>query len=141
MRARIEGEGVGAVRHCEFSTGAFVEPITTWDAPNRLSFDVIEQPVPMHEWSPYRHVHPPHLDGYLQSHRGEFRLIRLPDGRTRLEGSTWYTMDLAPTPYWMVWSDAILHGIHRRVLRHVKVLSESGHASVPSAILPLPTAP
>lgn len=138
MRARIEGEGVGAVRHCEFSTGAFVEPITTWDAPNRLSFDVIAQPVPMHEWSPYRHVHPPHLDGYLQSHRGEFRLIRLPDGRTQLEGSTWYTMDLAPTPYWMVWSDAILHGIHRRVLRHVKVLSESGHASVPSAILPLP---
>ncbi len=31
--ARIEGTGVGAVRHCEFSTGAFVEPIEVWDEP------------------------------------------------------------------------------------------------------------
>jgi hypothetical protein len=31
LRARIEGEGVGAVRHCEFTTGAFVEPITAWE--------------------------------------------------------------------------------------------------------------
>ncbi|MFT5991458.1 MAG: uncharacterized membrane protein YhaH (DUF805 family) [Flavobacteriales bacterium] len=135
IRARIEGEGVGAVRHCEFSTGAFVEPITAWDAPYRLSFDVESQPVPMHEWSPYRHVHPPHLDGYLRSHRGEFRLIDLGDGRTRLEGSTWYTVDLAPASYWSLWSDALIHGIHTRVLAHVAELSESGHASVPSAVL------
>ena len=25
-RARIDGRGPGALRHCEFSTGAFVEP-------------------------------------------------------------------------------------------------------------------
>ena len=35
MRARLVGEGVGAIRHCEFSTGAFVEPITAWE-PGRL---------------------------------------------------------------------------------------------------------
>ena len=29
MRARIAGAGVGAIRSCEFSTGAFIEPITT----------------------------------------------------------------------------------------------------------------
>jgi uncharacterized membrane protein YhaH (DUF805 family) len=28
--ARIDGAGVGAVRYCVFSTGAFVEPITHW---------------------------------------------------------------------------------------------------------------
>jgi hypothetical protein len=33
LRARIHGEGVGAVRHCEFTTGAFVEPITAWEPP------------------------------------------------------------------------------------------------------------
>ncbi|HEU4536638.1 MAG TPA: SRPBCC family protein, partial [Polyangiaceae bacterium] len=55
VRARIEGEGVGAVRRCEFSTGPFVEPITRWEPPHRLSFDVTSQPPPMHEWSPYRH--------------------------------------------------------------------------------------
>ena len=41
LRARLVGAGVGAVRHCEFTTGAFVEPITVWDAPHRLAFDVI----------------------------------------------------------------------------------------------------
>jgi uncharacterized membrane protein YhaH (DUF805 family) len=30
-RARIFGRGVGAIRHCEFSTGTFIEPITIWD--------------------------------------------------------------------------------------------------------------
>jgi len=87
-RATIEGTGMGAVRRCEFSTGAFVEPVTVWDPPRRLAFDVESQPPPMHELSPYRHVHPPHLDGYLRCQRGEFRLVALPGGRTRLEGST-----------------------------------------------------
>ncbi|HEU4892448.1 MAG TPA: hypothetical protein VFT47_12915, partial [Vicinamibacterales bacterium] len=33
LRARLDGTGVGAVRHCEFTTGTFVEPITVWDEP------------------------------------------------------------------------------------------------------------
>ncbi len=119
VRARIEGTGPGAIRHCEFSTGAFVEPITAWDPPKRLAFDVASQPPPMQEWSPYRQVHPPHLDGYLKSRRGEFRLIPLPNGRTRLEGSTWYTLDLHPGAYWALWSDALIHRIHERVLEHI----------------------
>ena len=32
--------------------------------------------------------------------RGEFRLIPLPGGRTRLEGRTWYTLDMAPALVW-----------------------------------------
>jgi uncharacterized membrane protein YhaH (DUF805 family) len=125
VRARIEGRGVGAVRRCEFSTGAFVEPITAWDEPRRLGFDVAAQPPPMTELSPYRAIHPAHLDGYFRSRRGEFRLIALPDGRTRLEGRTWYELDIAPGSYWHLWGDAVIHAIHRRVLLHVKRLSES----------------
>lgn len=126
MRARIEGQGVGAVRHCEFSTGAFVEPITRWQPPHRLSFDVVAQPAPMHETSPYRHLHPPHLDGYFRSRRGEFRLTALPGGRTRLEGTTWYALDLAPMAYWTLWSDGLVHAIHRRVLDHIGREAEAG---------------
>jgi len=124
QRATIVGSGVGAVRRCEFSTGAFVEPITAWEPGRRLAFDVESQPAPMHELSPYRHVHPPHLDGYLRSKRGEFRLVALPGGRTRLEGSTWYELELYPQDYWTLWSDGCIHLIHRRVLDHVKKLSE-----------------
>lgn len=124
-RATIDGRGVGAIRRCEFSTGSFVEPITVWDEPHRLAFDVQSQPPPMHELSPYRHVHPPHLDGYLRCQRGEFRLIELPNGRTRLEGSTWYEFEMYPQDYWTLWSDLCIHRIHLRVLNHVKQLSES----------------
>jgi len=124
LRARIEGEGVGAVRYCEFTTGSFVEPITRWDEPHTLSFDVIEQPIPMEEWSFYSHLRPPHLEESFKSVRGEFRLTPLPGGGTRLEGSTWYVIDMGPDLYWKIWADGILHRIHQRVLAHVKRLSE-----------------
>src|SRR5258708_37304058 len=43
-RATIAGSGVGAIRRCEFSTGAFVEPITAWEPPARLAFDLAPEP-------------------------------------------------------------------------------------------------
>ncbi len=124
LRARIEGQGVGAVRYCEFSTGDFVEPITVWDPPHRLGFNVVEQPPSLSEWSPYSSIYAPHLDGFMESHRGEFLLQQLPGGQTRLVGTTWYSFDIAPAAYWTLFSDFILHRIHRRVLRHIKSLSE-----------------
>lgn len=123
--ATIDGEGVGAIRHCKFTTGEFVEPITVWDEPRRLAFDVTSQPEPMTELSPYRHIHPPHLDGSFRSTRGEFLLVELPNGNTRLEGRTWYTVDMRPLDYWTVWTDAIVHRIHLRVLEHIKDLAEA----------------
>ena len=125
LRAEIKGTGVGAVRHCIFSTGPFVEPISVWDEPHHLRFSVTQMPEPMQEWTFYKHVHPPHIDGYFQTTEGEFRLERLPDGRTRLYGTTWYHNDLWPAHYWKLWSDHLIHRIHLRVLKHVKQLSEN----------------
>jgi uncharacterized protein YndB with AHSA1/START domain len=125
MRARIDGRGVGAVRHCEFTTGPFVEPITVWDEPRRLAFDVAAEPPPMEEWSPYGAIDAPHLHGYLHSRRGEFRLVPLPGGRTRLEGTTWYSLQIYPSAYWHLWSDLLIHQIHERVLEHIKREVES----------------
>ena len=124
VRARIYGAGVGAVRHCEFSTGTFVEPITAWDAPHRLGFDVAAQPAALQEWSPYRRVYAPHIQGFFRSTRGEFRLTALANNRTRLEGSTWYTMNIHPLPYWRPIAEALLHRIHYRVLEQVKLQTE-----------------
>jgi len=126
LRARIDGEGVGAVRHCEFTTGSFVEPITVWEPPRRLAFTVESQPPTMEEWSPYSQIAPPHIEeSILTSKRGEFLLEPLPDGKTKLIGTTWYDLDMAPNWYWALWSDAILHKIHERVLTHVAQLSEA----------------
>jgi len=123
LRARIVGEGVGATRYCEFTTGDFVEPITVWDPPRRLAFDVASQPPAMRELSPWPDIHAPHLDGYLRSRRGEFRLVALPGGRTRLEGSTWYQVEVHPQAYWSRWSDLFIHAIHQRVLGHIARLA------------------
>jgi hypothetical protein len=120
MKAEIYGEGVGAERRCVFSTGSFVEPIEVWDEPRLLKFSVTSNPPPMEEWTPYEEVHPPHLEGFLASNGGQFLLERLPGGRTRLEGTTWYRHSLWPAFYWRLWSDEIIHTIHLRVLRHIK---------------------
>ncbi|MGH7567395.1 MAG: DUF805 domain-containing protein [Gemmatimonadales bacterium] len=123
-RARIEGAGVGAVRYCEFSTGAFVEPITAWEAPRRLAFAIVEQPAPMAELSPYPRVRAAHLNGYFQATNGEFELVELPGGRTRLVGTTAYQVRMYPQWYWSVFADAIVERIHGRVLEHIERLSE-----------------
>ena len=126
VRAKIYGKGIGAQRHCVFSTGSFIEPIEVWDEPRLLKFGVTENPPPMQEWTPYRNLHPPHLDGFLVSERGQFLLAPLTDGRTRLEGTTWYRHHMWPASYWQIWADLIVHQIHVRVLRHIKTLAESG---------------
>ncbi len=124
VRAEIHGDGVGAVRKCVFSTGPFIEPITRWEKPHRLSFDVIDQPCPMHELSPYK-IHPPHLENYLRSQKGEFRLVDLGNGTTLLEGTTWYKNRMWPQEYWGQWSDAIIHQVHLRVLDHIRQHAEA----------------
>jgi hypothetical protein len=120
LRATIEGRGVGAVRRCVFTTGPFVEPIAVWDEPRLLSFDVVSLPPPMQEWTPYRHVRPPHLDGFLRAERGEFRLTELPGGRTRLEGARGTATTCGRPPTGSSGPTPSSTGIHLRVLRHIQ---------------------
>lgn len=134
IRAEIDGSGVGATRYCVFSTGPFVEPVTAWEPGRRLRFDVVASPDPLRELSPWP-VSPPHLVGYLVPRSGEFRLVSLPDGRTRLEGSTWYEQRLRPEGYWVLFSDYVIGRIHERVLGHIKteVEGKSGPSSAGGA--------
>ena len=124
--ATIEGRGAGAVRHCNFNTGSFVEPIVVWDEPQLLKFDVLEQPLPLRELS-FWDIDAPHLHDYFVSRQGQFKLTELPGGKTRLEGTTWYYHDIAPAFYWRLWSEWIIHSIHMRVLKHIKNNAECRH--------------
>ncbi len=124
IEARIEGHGVGALRYCTFSTGSFIEPITEWNEPRQLSFNVISNPPPIRETSIYPRINAPHSHGYMTSKHGQFRLTTLPGGRTLLEGTTWYSHNISPQIYWGPVSDEIIHQIHRRVLNHIKEESE-----------------
>jgi hypothetical protein len=123
INAEIKGQGVGAVRHCNFSTGSFVEPITVWDEPKLLKFNVDENPAPLKEISFYD-INAPHLHDYFVSKQGQFKLTKLDNGNTLLEGTTWYYHDIKPAFYWKLWSGYIIHKIHLRVLTHIKDATE-----------------
>lgn len=130
MNATIEGEGVGAIRYCNFSTGPFVEPITKWDEPHLLQFEVTESPAPMTELNPFGHSHPPHLDDYFRSERGQFELEEQEDGTVLLRGTSWYQMEIYPLFYWEIWASEIIHSIHERVLEHIKKEAEADSSLV-----------
>ncbi len=124
IRTRIEGSGVGAPRSCDLSTGTVQERVVVWDEPRLLRFVVTATPPAMREVGLYGPIHPKHLDGYYVSKEGQFELRPLPGGRTLVVGTSWYQHGLWPAAYWRLWSDAVVHHIHRRVLEHIRELSE-----------------
>jgi hypothetical protein len=130
IRAEITGHGPGALRRCVFSTGAFLEPIEVWDEPRLLKFGVTANPSPLNELTPYAHIEPRHLHGYFVSEEGQFLLTALPDGGTRLEGTTKYRNAIWPAAYWRIWSDYIIHCIHLRVLTHIKEQAEASGSGI-----------
>jgi hypothetical protein len=119
LASHIEGAGPTATRYCDFSTGKLIEPVVVWDDRRRLRFTVASNPLPMQEWTPYARLHPPHLDGFLVSRQGEFRLEPLANGGTRLYATTWYQHHLWPARYWKLWSDYIIHQVHGMVLENI----------------------
>ncbi len=126
IEARLKGEGLTADRECRFSTGSFKEPILAWEPGKHFAFAVADEPLLMKETSPYGNIHVRHLEDHdFQPERADFVLIALPDGGTRLEGTTTYQNKMWPGAYWRLWTDAIVHSIHRRVFVHVKELSEA----------------
>lgn len=122
--ATIDGQGVGALRRCEFNTGAFVEPITAWEEGRLLEFDVTSSPPPLIETSLYGALDLPHLHGTFEALRGRFHLEPREDGRVILTGTTWYRQKLWPQFYWNPIADELVHRIHRRVLLHIQEQAE-----------------
>ena len=121
----MKGEGLGAKRTCDFTTGPALETIDVWNPGNVLGFTIDAQPDPMRELTLYDTVRQPHLDGYVRNLRGELTIEELPGGRTRLTGTSWYEVRIAPETYWRLWSDLFIHKIHARVLGVVKSRAEA----------------
>jgi hypothetical protein len=126
IASEIDGIGIGATRRCLLSTGAMPEVVTVWEPGRRLEFEVQKTPPVMVETNPFGAVHAPHLEGYFQARYGRFVLVPLPDGRTRIEGTSWFVHDLWPQWYWEPVTRHTVTQIHRRVLTHIKSLAETG---------------
>ncbi len=126
VEAKLTGSGLTADRECRFSTGSFKEPILIWEPGRHFAFNVASEPRLMTETSPYGQIHVRHLEDHdFQPERADFVLVSLPNGGTRLEGTTTYVNKMWPGAYWRLWTDAIVHSIHNLVFQHVKRLAEA----------------
>jgi hypothetical protein len=124
IRGRVVGEGVGALRYGEFSTGTAVERVTEWEPERKLAFVVVEDVPSMHEMSPYDHVHAPHAVGYFTTRVTSFELVPRPGDRTEVIERTSHTLRLEPILYWLPMARWIVYENNMRVMAHIKRQSE-----------------
>jgi hypothetical protein len=124
LRVMTTQARAGGRRECLLSTGAMPERITNYKPGRRLTFEILETPASMIETNPFGQVKPSHLKGYYECEVGEFRLTQLPNGRTRLEGQSWFKHRFAPSWYWSLWTDRIVSEVHQLVMGDVKQLAE-----------------
>lgn len=120
VRGEVIGEGVGAVRRGEFSTGTAIERITEWEPNRRLAFVVVDDIPAMRELSPYEHVHAPHAVGYFRTLHTSFELVRRADGHTDLIERTSHELRLDPVLYWLPMARWVVTENNARVLAHIR---------------------
>ncbi len=126
LRGEVVGEGVGAIRRGEFSTGTAIERVTEWIPNRKLAFVVVSDVPGMRELSPYRHVHAPHVVGYFVTTDTSFELLPLPDGRTEILERTSHVLKLDPIFYWLPMARFAVHMNNARVLGHLGRQAERG---------------
>ena len=123
LRGRVFGEGVGALRYGDFSTGTAIERVTEWEENRKLTFVVLKDIPGLRELSPYRHVHAPHVHGYFTTLETSFELMAR-DGVTEIVERTSHRLKLDPALYWLPFARYMVDTNNARVLRHIKQQAE-----------------
>jgi uncharacterized membrane protein YhaH (DUF805 family) len=124
LGGEIIGEGVGALRRGEFSTGTAIERVTEWVPNRKLAFVVVKDVPAMRELSPYEHVHAPHVIGYFRTTSTSFELFQRSDGHTDILERTSHELRLDPVHYWLPMARLVVHENNARVLAHIRRHSE-----------------
>jgi uncharacterized membrane protein YhaH (DUF805 family) len=124
LRGEVRGEGVGAERLGEFSTGTAIERVTEWVPNRKLAFVVVRDIPGMRELSPYEHVHAPHVIGYFRTTYTSFELIPRADGGTYIVERTSHELRIDPVPYWLPMARWIVRQNNARVLEHIQSQAE-----------------
>jgi len=118
------GEGVGATRRGEFSTGTALERVTEWIPNRKLAFVVLSDVPAMRELSPYEHVYAPHVVGYFNSKVTSFELVPRFDGGTDVVERTSHELKLEPILYWLPLARWVVLQNNARVLAHIRRQAE-----------------
>jgi uncharacterized membrane protein YhaH (DUF805 family) len=128
LRGEVIGEGVGAVRRGEFSTGTAIERVTEWEPNRRFAFVVVDDIPAMQELSPYQHVHAPHVVGYFRTTHTSIELILRSDGHTGIIERTSHELRLDPVLYWLPMARWVVQENNARVLAHIRRHAEQSKA-------------
>jgi len=128
VRGELTGEGVGAIRLGEFSTGIAREQVTEWVPGRKLAFVVLDDVPAMRELSPYTHVHAPHVVGYFRTSHTSFELVPRADGGTDLIERTSHALRLEPVYYWLPLARWVVAENNARVLAQIKRRAEGSSA-------------
>jgi hypothetical protein len=129
LRGELRGEGVGAERLGEFSTGTAIERVTEWVPNRKLAFVVVREIPAMRELSPYENVHAPHVIGYFRTTSTSFELISRADGGTDIVERTSHELRIGPVPYWLPMARWIVRQNNARVLEHIRSHAQRGATS------------
>jgi hypothetical protein len=124
VKIRSEGEFLGAGRECVLSTGVMHEQISILERNRFLRFEVLNTPPSMVELNPFGEVRAQHLSGFFEVEYGEFKMEVMPDGMTKLLGTSRYSHQFYPDAYWSLWTDKIVDDVHRRVMNRMKSRAE-----------------
>jgi hypothetical protein len=113
IESTVTGNYKGAGRKCIFSNGyVFDEKISTYQPQQDLTFDIVNQPKD------------PEIMNHIAIVRGQFLLRDNGDGTTTLVGNSWYNLYVFPVWYYDIWAKSITRNVHKRVMEHIKELSE-----------------
>lgn len=120
--ARMEGEGVGAVRELQWTRGVrFQEIVTRWEKDRLLAWDFRFGP---HSIPPAIEAHIKVDSSYLKIANGDYRLEPLPGGGTRLTLTTRYRIATPINFYCDLWGRLFLNDFHGVVLKVIRDRSE-----------------
>ncbi len=121
--ARLEGQGIGAIRHLRWTRGVtFEEIVTDWQPDRYLSWNFRFGP----------HSIPEAVEGhikvdssYLKLAGGDYRLDPLPNGGTRLTLTTRYVIATPINSYCDWWGRIFLNDFHGTVLNVIRHRAEA----------------
>ena len=125
---RIDGEGVGAVRHLRWGQGIhFEEIVTAWEEKRFLAWNFHFGPGSI---PPKVEAHIDVDSRYLHLQSGDYRLDEVPSGRTRLTLTTRYRIATPINAYCDWWGRIFLGDFHGIVVDVIRQRSEKEAAAI-----------
>ena len=124
LEARIDGEGVGAVRHASFEGGIlFEEVVTEWVPNERLAFTIDVDPDSIPTTTLDRHVT---IGGRtFDTLEGVYRIETHPDGFVTLHLGSRHRLSTRFNAYAGLWTDAVMASIQEEILQVIHDRAEA----------------